>query len=190
MCRFVFFFCLGIGFNGFSEETISSERFKCLSLFSSIYGIGPVNARKLYDLGLRTIEDLELYYDVPSRDSSSGATAFSAGVIENELVVITPNGKRVPLEALRTGRGEEGDRALPDMSVKIGLMLRDELDQPIPKEEVEEIHRVVMLELEKLQPGCVSTIVGRLIPFARFDMNYQLTGIFKLSKRKGEDQRC
>ena len=147
----------GIGLDKFSEETSSSERFKCLSLFSSIYGIGPVNARKLYDLGLRTVEDLEHYYDVPSRDSSA---AFSAGVIENELVVTTPNGKRVPLEA-RKGKDARGDRALPDMSVKIGLMLRDELDLPIPREEVEEIHRVVMLELEELQPGCVSTIVGR-----------------------------
>jgi len=143
-----------------SGEISSSERFKCLSLFVSIYGIGPVNARKLYDVGLRTIEDLERYYDLPSRDSGSGATAFSTEIIENELVVMTPNGKRVPLETLRSGKGPGRDNVLPDLGVKIGLMLRDELELPIPKEEVEEIHQVVMSELEKLQPGCVSTIVG------------------------------
>jgi DNA polymerase IV len=35
-------------------------------------------------------------------------------------------------------------------------MLRDELELPIPREEVEEIHQVVMSELEKLQPGCLA----------------------------------
>src|SRR5258708_3948100 len=115
----------------FSGEISSSERFKCLSLFVSIYGIGPVNARKLYDIGLRTIEDLERYYDLPSRDSGSGATAFSTEVIENELVVMTPNGRRVPL---KSGKGRGRDNVLPDLSVKIGLMLRDELELPIPRE--------------------------------------------------------
>jgi DNA polymerase mu len=118
----------------------------------SVYGIGPVNARKLYDLGLRTIEDLERYYDLPSHDSGSGATGFSAGG--------TPKSKRVPPEALKKGRSPGKDKILPNVNVKIGLMLRDELELPIPREEVEEIHQVVMSELEKLQAGCVSTIVG------------------------------
>jgi len=61
---------------------------------------------------------------------------------------------------MKTGKRSEKDKVLPDMSIKIGLMLRDELDVPIPREEVEEIHRVVMRELEELQPGCFSTIVG------------------------------
>jgi Fingers domain of DNA polymerase lambda len=47
-----------------TEETRQSERFMSLSLFSSIYGIGPVTARKLYDLGLRTMHDVEAYYEV------------------------------------------------------------------------------------------------------------------------------
>lgn len=33
-------------------------------MFSAIYGIGPHTARRLYALGLRTVEDLEAYYDV------------------------------------------------------------------------------------------------------------------------------
>ncbi|KAI0302354.1 hypothetical protein B0F90DRAFT_1836880 [Multifurca ochricompacta] len=45
------------------EEKRKSERFVSLSLFASIYGIGPVTARKLYDRGLRTLRDLEAYYE-------------------------------------------------------------------------------------------------------------------------------
>ena len=42
----------------------NSPRFVALSLFSSVYGIGPNTARRLYALGLRTLEDLEAYYGV------------------------------------------------------------------------------------------------------------------------------
>ena len=47
-----------------TEEIRQSERFLSLSLFASIYGIGPVTARKLYDRGLRSLRDLEAYYEV------------------------------------------------------------------------------------------------------------------------------
>src|SRR6266850_3071552 len=47
-----------------TEEMKNSERFTSLSLFTSVYGIGPVTARKLYDRGLRTLRDLEAYYEV------------------------------------------------------------------------------------------------------------------------------
>ncbi|KAN0126238.1 Nucleotidyltransferase [Lactarius tabidus] len=46
------------------EEIRRSERFASLSLFATIYGIGPTTSRKLYDLGLRTLRDLEAYYEV------------------------------------------------------------------------------------------------------------------------------
>lgn len=36
----------------------------------------------------------------------------------------------------------------------------DESGGRIPRDEVEEIGRVVMRELDALEPGCVSTIVG------------------------------
>jgi DNA polymerase IV len=47
-----------------TEETRKSERFITLSLFATIHGIGPVTARRLYGLGLRTLRDLEAYYEV------------------------------------------------------------------------------------------------------------------------------
>ncbi|KAH9952692.1 hypothetical protein BC827DRAFT_1148343 [Russula dissimulans] len=46
------------------EQVRQSERFISLSLFSSVYGIGPVTARNLYDRGLRSLRDLEAYYEV------------------------------------------------------------------------------------------------------------------------------
>jgi DNA polymerase mu len=59
-----------------TEEMKQSERFISLSLFESVYGIGPVTARKLYDRGLRSLRDLEAYYEVdsgltPAEDSES-----------------------------------------------------------------------------------------------------------------------
>jgi hypothetical protein len=47
-----------------SETTRESERFKALTLFNTIYGIGPATARTLYDRGLRSLRDLEAYYEV------------------------------------------------------------------------------------------------------------------------------
>lgn len=46
------------------------------------------------------------------------------------------------------------------MSIKVALALREELDTPIPRDEVEQMHQVVMAELDKIHPGCYSTIVG------------------------------
>ncbi|KAF8963684.1 DNA polymerase mu [Flammula alnicola] len=123
-----------------SQTTKASERFQSLSLFATIYGIGPSNARKLYDLGLRTIEDLERYYDV--------YPGSSVPSLEDFFEETTPNGRRIPRDKL------------PDMSIKIALALREDFDIPISREEVEEMHRVVMKELHGIQPGCVSTVVG------------------------------
>ncbi len=47
-----------------TEEMRKAQRFASLSLFTSVYGIGPATARKLYDRGLRSLHDLEAYYEV------------------------------------------------------------------------------------------------------------------------------
>lgn len=55
----------GLPVISFDVVSISdSPRFIALSLFSSVYGIGPNTARRLYALGLRTLDDLEAYYGV------------------------------------------------------------------------------------------------------------------------------
>jgi hypothetical protein len=138
-------------------ETIrASDRFKSLSTFTTVYGVGPKTARDLYDIGLRTIEDMERYYDVPTGGAPSAI---------QEGDILTPNGRRVP----RTTR-------LPDISIQVALFLRHDLEVKIPRAEVEEIHAVVMSELGELQEGCVSMIVGGWVKY--FSCHWASLGIF------------
>lgn len=134
-----------------SDTTSASERYRSLSLFNTVYGIGPSTARHLYEIGLRSVEDLERYYDVPQ-----GVDASQLEQVESQ--VFTPNGRPVPPKHL-AGRNEK----IPPISVKVALALRQDLNTPIPRAEVEEIHRVLMTELEQVQAGCTSTIVGGFV---------------------------
>ncbi|RDB25356.1 DNA-directed DNA/RNA polymerase mu [Hypsizygus marmoreus] len=129
---------------GFVEESQTirmSERFQSLNLFTTIYGIGPSKARDLYSIGIRTIEDMLRYFDVPLGPDGRP--------IAEEQIILTPNKRRVPPKT-----------RLPDISIKAALALREDLEKKIPRSEVEEMHSVVMAELEQLHPGCMSTIVG------------------------------
>lgn len=172
---------------------MTSERFQSLSLFASIYGIGPNTARRLYSLGLRSLEDLEVYYGAERASQKSGTEQGGGEVIEVEMRN-TPRwhrqrqgeGNRGRLGAWGGEKGE-GDEGLGESWVRIALELREDLavkcvillyrsaggrykltsfnqshslSVRIPREEVEEMGRVVMTELDELEPGCVSTIVG------------------------------
>ena len=55
-----------------ADEIASSPRFAALSALASVHGVGPVTARKLYDLGIRSIEDARVYYSVEKGDSLHG----------------------------------------------------------------------------------------------------------------------
>lgn len=48
----------------------------------------------------------------------------------------------------------------PQLSVKVGIEMRDEFSIQIPRQEVEEIRDVVMKELKEIRPGYISTITG------------------------------
>ncbi|EIW53979.1 Nucleotidyltransferase [Trametes versicolor FP-101664 SS1] len=131
----------------------SSERFRTLSLFTSIYGIGPHAARRLFALGLRSLADLEIYYGV---EPSSSPTQPS------QIVEVEPEKSR---QAGWKGPGKDKDKGgqdegLGESWIRVALGLREDLSKMIPRDEVEEIGRVVMRELDALEPGCVSTIVG------------------------------
>ena len=54
------------------DEIANSQRFAALSTLASIHGIGPVTARKLYDVGVHSLEDARVYYGVDKNDSSDG----------------------------------------------------------------------------------------------------------------------
>ncbi|KAI0785852.1 Nucleotidyltransferase [Abortiporus biennis] len=137
----------------------SSERFTALSLFSSVYGIGPHSARRLYALGLRTLDDLEAYYGVDKEELEA----------ESELVQIEKKEEKVYYQkgkypgepgkwhgSVASGQADD----LGESWVKIALGLREDLSLKIPRDEVEEMGRVVMDELEVIEPGCVYTVVG------------------------------
>ncbi|KAF8435028.1 DNA polymerase mu [Boletus edulis BED1] len=111
---------------------LSSTRFLSLSAFNSIHGIGPHTARHLYTLGLRSIEDLEKYYEVTITHEGT-SSQFEVGT-SNEIGV--------------------------DKSIRVSLALRHDFSQKIPRQEAEGINRVIMRELEPIEEGCKSVIVG------------------------------
>ncbi|ETW74868.1 hypothetical protein HETIRDRAFT_447115 [Heterobasidion irregulare TC 32-1] len=129
------------------QATLASPRFHALETLSTVYGIGATTARNLYALGLRTVEDLHKYYEVrlPSRDANDSAA------VADEPGQALLRGAVIDLE-------EDGEEPW----MKIALGLREDLGKKIPRSEVEEIHRVIISELETVQPGCVSTIIGGL----------------------------
>lgn len=49
---------------------------------------------------------------------------------------------------------------IPNLSTKVGLALYEDLETPIPRSEVEQIHDLVMQEAKYLMPECISTVVG------------------------------
>lgn len=60
------------------ESIQANTRYHSLVDFASVYGIGPTNARKLYDLGLRTIDDLERYYEAHEGELNLGLDGIDA----------------------------------------------------------------------------------------------------------------
>ncbi|KAH9888450.1 Nucleotidyltransferase [Cubamyces lactineus] len=153
---------IGVKISGLVEEYLdsgkiteaqtikSSERFQALALFSSIYGIGPNTARRLCNLGLRSLNDLEIYYGVERQEIIDGG--------QDEIVEIEEKPRQSGW--VRGQRGDADSEGLSDSWIRIALGLREDLSKKIPRDEVEEMGRVVMRELDELEPGCVSTIVG------------------------------
>ncbi|KAI0079811.1 Nucleotidyltransferase [Panus rudis PR-1116 ss-1] len=135
-----------------ARKIFNSERFKTLSEFSSIYGIGPNTARRLYNLNLRKLEELEIYYGVDPTEE------------ESQLVEIQGDDASSSRWTRAGERGNDAQKTRDDSYgeswIKTALALRHDLAIKIPRDEVEEMNRVIMRELESLEPGCVSTIVG------------------------------
>ncbi|KXN87482.1 DNA-directed DNA/RNA polymerase mu [Leucoagaricus sp. SymC.cos] len=130
-----------------TETTLHSERYRSLSLFTTVHGIGPSTARHLYEIGLRTIEDLERYFDIEKSVDTNDIRV-------PEAQFLTPNGQPIPRQNVK------GDEKIPPISTQVALALRNDLTASIPRSEVEEMHQIVMAELDEIQPGCTSTIAG------------------------------
>ncbi len=48
----------------FAVTIVTSPRYLAMKELVSVHGVGPVKARRLYDLGLRNVDDLRNYYGV------------------------------------------------------------------------------------------------------------------------------
>ncbi|KAF9464977.1 hypothetical protein BDZ94DRAFT_1215253 [Collybia nuda] len=119
-----------------SQTIRTSEKFQILSTFMTVHGVGPSTARHLFDTGLRTTEDMERYYNIPK------------GYPDYEEIS-DPGGKQ-----------ESGPGGLPELTTRVALSLRKDFQAKISRAEAEEIHVIVMTELEMIRGGCVSIIVG------------------------------
>ncbi|KAI0321488.1 Nucleotidyltransferase [Amylostereum chailletii] len=128
------------------EAIRSSERFKALVDFSAVYGIGPTTARHLYFLGLRNLRELEVYYEVDHTPDS--------------LVTVLGDGDGSRIARAQNARAAQEERDATEAWIAVALKLRHDLAIKIPRSEVEAIHRTIVAELDAVQPGCVSTVVG------------------------------
>jgi hypothetical protein len=77
-------------YSGESGRIEASERYKTLSLFTTIYGIGPITAQKLYHEGMRTLEQLEERYWY---DPARGTAAYQLEADDEDEEEDQPQGK-------------------------------------------------------------------------------------------------
>ena len=108
-----------------AESISKSTRFTTLSLFSSVYGIGPNTARRLYALGLRTLDDLEAYYDVDPSEIKD-ETEFVEIERSAEHQNFPHGGSNDSGKGKSKARGN-GESELGDSWIKIALGLREDL---------------------------------------------------------------
>ncbi|KZV73954.1 Nucleotidyltransferase [Peniophora sp. CONT] len=137
------------------EKIRHSERFQALSSFAEIYGIGPSTARHLYAVGVRTMTELEAYYEA---DTAPESLMHLQGVSQDDAVEPEPEQDDLAIESQTLV--EHTGSSPQEMWIKIALSWRHDLAKKISRDEVESIHAIICAELDKMQSGCVSTIVG------------------------------
>ncbi|KAK0486162.1 DNA polymerase mu [Armillaria novae-zelandiae] len=127
-----------------AESILEDPRYQVLTLFTSVYGIGPAYAQHMYDVeGLRTIKDLEFHYENLERSASTSEPGASKQKFPYMTLTTTSEKTRVPT-----------------LTSPEAIRLHAELNAPILRDETERMHAVVMDELGHLRPGCSSTITG------------------------------
>lgn len=108
----------------------TTERCTSLNAFSQIHGIGPSKARDLYSDGFRTLEDLAKFY------------YYTASPQNN-----------MPVETMTLND-------LPTLSTSAALHLHQDLEQRIPRSEVEQIHGCIQDELNHILKGVETVVCG------------------------------
>ncbi|KAF9777864.1 hypothetical protein BJ322DRAFT_514143 [Thelephora terrestris] len=118
-----------------TKSILEGEKYRVLMEFSSIYGIGPMTAQVLYARRCRTLEDVKRFYK-------------------------DPDNAALEIEEDDDDEDEEKNVRVPERWIEVSLALKDDLSIKIPRREVEQVARMVMHELEEIQPGCLHTIAG------------------------------
>ncbi|ODN80607.1 hypothetical protein L202_02797 [Cryptococcus amylolentus CBS 6039] len=120
-----------------SQTILSSPRFLALLAFASVYTIGHHRARELYDLHhCRSLEDVKRHFADMEGD-----------------------GEDTKDEREKVKRRKEGRMKAVEI-VEEWMKLKEELDQPIPREEVEEIAACIMEHVGAFISDCQHTICG------------------------------
>ncbi|WVR06905.1 hypothetical protein IAU60_003941 [Kwoniella sp. DSM 27419] len=119
-----------------STRILASSRFQALNLFASVYTIGHHTAKDLYDRHhCRDLEDVRMHFEAVEEESPE---------------------VRLKDKLRRRRRGGMKQVEI----VEEWIRLKDELDQKISREEVQEIADCVMSHLDAYVPGCEYTICG------------------------------
>ncbi|GMK55276.1 hypothetical protein CspeluHIS016_0203320 [Cutaneotrichosporon spelunceum] len=132
-----------------AEEIKASPRFQALRLFSSVWSVGHSTAAELWRAGCRDLEDVRLYFSrtdaAPPLEDDGDGWGYDRSAAREERA--------------RSRRRKEGKMTREEV-VAAWLDLKDELDTPIPRDEVVEIGDIVAEHLGALAPGCNQAVTG------------------------------
>ncbi|KLT45462.1 Nucleotidyltransferase [Cutaneotrichosporon oleaginosum] len=136
-----------------AEEIKASSRFQALRLFSSVWSVGHSTAAALWREGCRDLEDVRLYFlrTDPAPQLEEDDSGWGHGYEWDRATAREERAKN---------RRRENGKMTREEVVGAWLGLKDELDRPIPRDEVQEIGDIVAEHLDALAPGCSQTITG------------------------------
>lgn len=118
-------------FSSLTGTTLHSARFKTLTVFNSIYGIGPHTARQLYALGLSSLEQLEQYYDVEGAWDDDDNAEGAGGEGDAEIPASIADAK--PEKQAESGHSGSGG-GLPSPPASEQSEIRQESPALVPEE--------------------------------------------------------
>ncbi|KAH8080217.1 hypothetical protein HD553DRAFT_122785 [Filobasidium floriforme] len=152
-----------------SDNILTDPRFRTLREFSSVFTIGTSTAVELYDThGCRSLSDVADYYaEKEGQEWDSGVVGEGVPLAKRKVRygtdgVLGGRGgtyrwKRKTRDAVR--RRQEGMMSKAEIC-REWMLIQDELDERIPRAEVQEIARCVQTHLDAILPGCHCTLTG------------------------------
>ncbi|XP_070541443.1 DNA nucleotidylexotransferase-like isoform X2 [Ptychodera flava] len=148
-CREVIQEVLEDGHSSEIENILSSQWFQTMKLFTGVYGCGPVTARKWYDMGCRTLQDLKKSEKISlSKDQIKGLEYY-----DDLQVPVT----KVEAEALRNFIIEELNQISGELSVLItGGFIRG-------KDSGHDVDFLISHSVEGKEQGLLNKLMSRLM---------------------------